>query len=86
METNSMDAPYMAQRMENDKYQFQFNFEKGPVQEACMNRTELLLPFCDIVEEAENPSIIRPSEWGIAILVGGDLKVETKAKINLYRD
>jgi chromosome segregation ATPase len=86
VETNIKDAPYMAQGMGDNKYRFQFNFEKGPIQEACANKDNILLPFCDILEEAENPSIIRPAEWGTATMMGGDLKVETKAKIKLYRD
>jgi len=86
VETNIKDAPYMAQGMGNNKYRFQFNFEKGPIQEACANKDDILLPFCDILEEAEDPSIIRPAEWGTATMIGGDLKVETKAKIKLYRD
>lgn len=85
VETNSMDAPYSAQSMGDNKYRFQFNWEKGPVQEACANKADLLIPFCDIVEETENPSVIKPGDWGTAIMVGGDLKVETKAKIKLYR-
>lgn len=86
IETNIKDAPYMAQSMGDNKYRFQFNFEKGPIQEACANRGNFLLPFCDIIEETENPSIIRPAEWGTATMIGGELKVETKAKIKLYRD
>lgn len=85
-ETNIKDAPYMAQSMGDNKYRFQFNFEKGPVQEACANKDSFLLPFCEIIEETENPSIIRPADWGTATMIGGDLKVDTKAKIKLYRD
>lgn len=86
VETNIKDAPYMAQSMGDNKYRFQFNFEKGPIQEACANKDDILLPFCDILEEAEDPSVIRPAEWGTATMIGGDLRVETKAKIKLYRD
>ncbi len=86
VETNIKDAPYMAQSMGDNKYRFQFNFEKGPIQEACANKDDILLPFCDILEEAENPSVIRPAEWGTATMIGGDLRVDTKAKIKLYRD
>lgn len=86
IETNSMDAPYKAQCMGDNKYRFQFNWEKGPIQEACANKAELLEPFCEIAEETENPSSIRPADWGIATMVGGDLKVDKKAIINLYRD
>lgn len=85
-ETNMKDAPYKAQSMGDNKYMFQFNFEKGPVQEACANKGNFLLPFCEIIEETENPCVIRPVEWGTATMIGGDLRVETKAKIKLYRD
>lgn len=86
VQTNSLDAPYFAKNRGDGKFNYQFNYEKGPVREACSKKDSMLLPFCDIEEEAENPSNIRPGEWGIAIMQGGDLKVEKKAKIKLYRD
>lgn len=86
VETNSTDAEYMAQNMGDKNYRFQFNFEKGPVREACANREVMLFPFCDIIEDSENASIIRPDDWGTAVMTGGDLKIETKAKIRLSRD
>lgn len=86
IQTNSLDAPYLAQNRGDNKFNYQFNFEKGPVREACSKKDLMLLPFCDIEEEAENSSNIRPGKWGVAIMEGGDLKVETKAKIKLYRD
>ena len=86
VETNSIDAEYVAQSMGDKNYRFQFNFEKGPVREACANREVILFPFCDIIEDSENASIIRPDDWGTAVMTGGVLKIETKAKIKLSRD
>jgi len=83
-ETLSNEAPYMAIDT-GEGYCFQFNYEKGPVGEACRNKEMMLLPFCEITDNVEGASGIVPDGWGLAIMSGGVLKVQKKAKVKLER-
>ncbi|MCR5642257.1 MAG: hypothetical protein K6G32_02810 [Prevotella sp.] len=86
--TNSADAEYIAQCSNDNRYKFQFNWQKGPIREACAKRKEKILPFCDIKDGMDLVDVgrIEPGKWGEAIMKGDDLEVIVKAELILLKD
>lgn len=85
IETKDDKAPYIARAIDNEKCEFQFNINSGPVKEACNSNNELLI-FCDVIEQEENASTIKWAKWGTARRnSSGDLIVESKAQVKLTR-
>ena len=91
-QTNDANAPFKVKISSNNIAVFQFNNEKGPSATACKERETMLLPFCDIIEGADdlNATSIFPDKWGTAkIAFDGSIRVENineKAKIKLSRN
>ena len=91
-QTNDANAPFKVKISSNNIAVFQFNNEKGPSAAACKERDTMLLPFCDIIEGADDPNAtsIFPDKWGTAkIAFDGSIRVENikeKAKIKLSRN
>lgn len=85
-ETNSTDAPYQVKIGDNGLCMFHFNIDKGPVSDACNKRDEMLLPFCEIIDECQNANELKKGAWGEAIITqSGELQIKRKARINLIR-
>lgn len=86
IQTNSVDAPYIAKISSQGKASFHFNVEKGPCKQACDSKDEFILPFCEIVEEQPDANDIRLDKWGEATSNNsGELSVITKAKVKLVK-
>lgn len=87
VETISKEAYYQARTGSDNEVIFQYNYESGPSKEACKNRTSMLEPFCEIIEEVPNANAIQPGTWGVATpMRSGNLMVKKKAQIKLIRN
>ena len=89
-ETRDDTAPYIAEVQADGKYKFRFNNEKGPTQEACFNKRDLIItPFCEIIDDAkEDANNIIPIEVGFAHAsssASGVLIIDLKAKISITK-
>lgn len=89
-ETNDTAAPYKVRIVSSEKVIFQFNTDSGPMISACANRSEMLEPFCEIIDAAEGATAIRRGAWGEAKLSpSGNIRIEDitkKAQISLIRN
>lgn len=89
-ETNDTAAPYKVRIVSSEKVIFQFNTDSGPMVSACANRSEMLEPFCEIIDATEGATAIRRGTWGEAKLSpSGNIRIEDitkKAQISLIRN
>ena len=86
LETTIHDsALYVGTSVGENVFEFQFNEEKGPHQKAIQNKTELLLPFCDIEYEALEANYIEHKDKGTFSLFNGEFKIINKAKISILK-
>lgn len=82
-DTLSSAAPYVGAVLKDKKISYQFNVEKGKVQEAIQKRDIILEPFCDIIDAVDGGNSIQCGERGILVEKGGIYVVEKKAKISI---
>lgn len=85
--TNKNSALYMARIISNmNEVEFFINDRNAQYRAACQNKIDDLLPFCEILEEAENANNIITERRGKAKLLNdGSLEVTDKAQIKLIK-
>lgn len=77
------NAPYVGDVLANHKISYQFNTDKGKVQDSIQKRETILEPFCEIVSAVEGGNAIQLAARGILVENGGIYEVEKKAKIKI---
>jgi len=86
LETTVQDsALFSGVSVGDNLFEFQFNEVKGPHQKAIQNKSELLLPFCDIEYEAPEANYIENKYKGTFSLINGEFKIINKAKICILK-
>ena len=68
-----------------DVFEYQFNEEKGGHQKAIQLKNDMIIPFCDIVNEVPDANYIVNKHKGIFSIANGDFKIIEKAKISLVK-
>ena len=81
--TLSDDVPYVGEVLNDGKISYQFNNDKGKVQEAIQKRETILDPFCDITSAIDGGNAIQWVERGLLAENGGTYVIEKKAKIKI---
>lgn len=84
IQTNKKDAPYKGKTQPGGKILFQFNCEKGKVNEVIPRKSTDLEPFCEILEEMEGGNFIRLGKWGSGVLRWGNTITEINEKAQIY--
>lgn len=69
----------------DDVFEYQFNEEKGGHQKAIQLKNNMLIPFCDIVNEVPDANYISNKHKGVFSIANGDFKIIEKAKISLVK-
>ena len=82
-DTLSDDVPYVGEVLLDGKISYQFNIDKGKVQEAIQNRETILEPFCEIVSSIEEGNAIQLAGRGLLRENGGTYDIIKKAKIKI---
>ena len=87
IQTKSYDAPYKGITGKNGKIAFQFNIEKGRIQDAIAKKEVEIEPFCEILNDIpEGANVILLDQWGEGQLESEDyLIVNKRAKIKIIR-
>lgn len=82
-DTLADNAPYIGKVMTDGTISYQFNIEKGKVQDSIQKRETILEPFCDIINAIEGGNTIQWAERGLLRENGGTYDIIKKAKIKI---
>ena len=77
------NAFFIGASIGEDVFEYQFNEEKGGHQKAIQSKSDILIPFCDIVNEVPDANYVLNKQKGMFSFSNGEFKIIEKAKVCL---